>query len=104
MYAVIFTAEINSLDERYYKKSNLMRELAFKKYHCKGLNSTSQDNKEITISYWDNLDDINNFKNDSYHLEVQNIGKSKWYKSYNVEITEVTRQYSFSNSSRIISS
>jgi heme-degrading monooxygenase HmoA len=98
MYAVIFTAEINSLDEQYYNTSNIMRELAFKKYHCKGLNSSSQDNKEITISYWDNLNDIKNFKSDSYHLEVQDIGKSRWYKSYTVEITEVTRQYSYDNS------
>ncbi|MFP6775670.1 MAG: antibiotic biosynthesis monooxygenase [PS1 clade bacterium] len=98
MYAVIFTAEIGFLDEQYYEKSKMIREIAFNQYHCQSYNSTFEGNTEITVSYWNSLDDIKNFKNDSDHQEAQMVGKSKWYKSYSVEVTKVIRQYSYNNS------
>ncbi|HIE77471.1 MAG TPA: antibiotic biosynthesis monooxygenase [Candidatus Thioglobus sp.] len=98
MYAVIFTAEIGSLDEQYYEKAKTMREIALNQYHCQGFNSTFEGNTEVSISYWSSLDDIKNFKNDSSHQEAQMVGKSKWYKSYSVEVTKVIRQYSYNNS------
>jgi heme-degrading monooxygenase HmoA len=93
MYAVIFRAELNELDEEYSVTASRMRELAFSQYSCTEIVSSTENNREITISYWDNLQLIKNWKADPEHLLAQSMGKEKWYKSYSVQIVEVLREY-----------
>lgn len=47
----------------------------------------------VSISYWESLDSIRAWRENSMHLEAQAKGKSDWYKSYEVEICEVLRSY-----------
>jgi len=93
MYAVIFKAKIKSLDDGYFKMAQKMRELAFSKYNCKDFVAVSEDGLEIAISYWENLEDIKRWRADSEHLVAQELGKSKWYKSYKIEIVKILREY-----------
>ena len=93
MYAVIFRAEINELNESYLKMANRMRELAIKDYNCIEFTSCFEGNYEIAISYWHDKEAIRTWKNDPEHLEAQELGKSKWYKSYHVQVVEVLNQY-----------
>ena len=94
MYAVIFKAQINTLDERYSKTAQRMRELAINKYGCTDFVSVTEGNNEIAISYWKNQEQIKKWKQDSEHLVAQEHGRSTWYKSYKVEVVEVIREYS----------
>jgi len=93
MYAVIFSAEIILLDEDYIQTAQRMRELAVDKYACVDIQSLTQDNKEITISYWDSLDDIRAWKQDKEHLKAQQSGRDKWYRRYDVKIVNVLKEY-----------
>ena len=93
MYAVIFRAEINELDEAYAEMAARMRDLAINKYGCVEFTAVTQGKQEIAISYWDNQDQLKAWKQDPEHREAQKLGRSKWYKSYRVQVVEVIRHY-----------
>jgi heme-degrading monooxygenase HmoA len=93
VYAVIFKAEINELDEAYFEIASRMRDLAINKYGCLEFTAVSEGNQEIAISYWNNQEQIKAWKNDPEHQRAQALGKSRWYKSYQVQITEIIRSY-----------
>ncbi len=93
MYAVIFTAELLSLDDEYTQTAERMRTLAFENYHCQNIQSVTEGNQEITISYWNSTDDIRAWKQDPAHLTAQQLGREKWYRHYDVKIVEVLREY-----------
>ncbi len=93
MYAVIFRAEIKELDHQYGEMASQMRKLAINQYSCAEFISVTEDNHEISISYWQDLDQIKKWKQDARHLIAQNLGIAKWYKSYKVEIVEILRSY-----------
>jgi len=78
MYAVIFKAEINAIN----------------KYGCKEFTSVTDGTQEIAISYWQNQEQIKQWKQESKHLVAQKLGQTIWYKSYTVQIVEVVREYS----------
>ena len=94
MYAVIFRAEINKLDSRYSEVASQMRELAIKEYGCTEFISVTDGAQEIAISYWQDQEQIKQWKQDSEHLVAQKLGRSIWYKSYKVQILEILREYS----------
>ena len=94
MYAVIFKAEINKLDSRYAELAEQMRFLSMKKYGCSDFISVTEGKQEIAISYWQNLQQIQAWKQDAEHLVVQELGKTDWYQSYTVQVVEVLREYS----------
>jgi len=93
MYAVIFKAEINTLDNDYSEMAKKMRDLAINKYGCSEFTSATEGNQEIAISYWKNQEQIKQWKKDSEHLVAQKMGRTKWYKSYQVQIVEIIREY-----------
>lgn len=93
MYAVIFRAEISELDSEYSEMAERMRDLAIKHYGCREFTSSMEGNTEIAISYWDSESQIREWKKNSEHVAAQGKGKSKWYKSYTVEVVEIVRKY-----------
>lgn len=94
MYAVIFRAELGTLDQTYFETAERMRELARTKYGCIEFMAMTEEMQEIAVSYWDNEHQIAAWKNDPEHKAAQKLGRSKWYKSYNVQILKVEREYS----------
>ena len=93
MYAVIFKATTKNLDDEYFRTAEKLRELAFNKYGCLDFVAVTEGDEEITISYWETMQQIHNWKNDPEHRFAQQAGIKKWYKSYRVEICEVNRFY-----------
>ena len=93
MYAVIFRAEINELDDEYVQMADQLRELATNQYGCAGFTSSSDGHTEIAISYWHDLDSIRSWKNDPQHITAQKLGKQKWYKNFRVQIVNILREY-----------
>ena len=93
MYAVIFKAEIRDLDEEYSATTERLRTLAFEQYGCCGFTSCTEGEKEIAISYWRSESQIQAWKNDPTHREAQRLGRSKWYRSWQVQVVEILREY-----------
>lgn len=93
-YAVIFTSLLSEKVKGYTEMSNKMEKLAKQQDGFLGMNSARND-IGITISYWDSLEAIKNWKLQSDHLIAQDKGKSDWYSWYNVKICKVEREYDF---------
>lgn len=93
MYAVIFRAEINEIDDTYITTAARMRELAIQDYGCIELTSTTEGSQEITVSYWASLEDIKKWKENPEHKVAQELGRTQWYKWYQVQIANIVREY-----------
>jgi len=93
MYAVIFRAEINKFDQSYTDMATRMQELAKSKYGCTEFTVLTEGNQEIAISYWESEEQILAWKQDPEHKLAQEMGRTKWYKSYKVQIVKVEREY-----------
>ena len=95
MFAVIFHAEIAQLDDEYFATAKQMRELAISHYGCLDFVATTEGSREIAISYWPSLEHIPHWKENTEHLQAQQQGRARWYKSYKVEVVELLRTYDF---------
>ena len=95
MYAVIFRAEINQFDQEYSDTAARLRSLAVEKYGCRDFVAITEGQQEIAISYWETLEQISRWKQDEQHIKAQQLGQSKWYKTYQVQIVEVLREYNY---------
>ncbi len=93
MYAVIFRAEIAGHDVEYSETAARMRDLALGEYGCLEFTSCTEGRQEIAISYWDTLEQISRWKQNALHLDAQDKGRSRWYRSYTVEVVELLRAY-----------
>lgn len=92
-YAVIFRAEIRALDAQYGAMAARLRELAIEEYGCVEFFAVTEGTQEVAISYWDSEAQIREWKKNAEHLVAQDNGRSKWYRSYTVEVVEVVRAY-----------
>ncbi|MGE4570512.1 MAG: antibiotic biosynthesis monooxygenase [Gammaproteobacteria bacterium] len=97
MYVVIFTAKLKQLDECYYEMAAKLKEVAFDQYNCIKFTSCTEGNLEISASYWHSLEDIKSWKQHADHLQAQEKGKREWYESYEVQVSEVLREYQYSD-------
>ena len=95
-YAVIFTSKQQEDDSGYQKMAEQMETLAKKQPGYIGIES-AKETIGITVSYWESLDAIKNWKENSAHLFAQEKGKSDWYSWYKVRICKVEREYEFGN-------
>ena len=71
MYAVIFRAELNEIDDSYAAIADRMRELAMNEFGCTAYTSCMEGNNEITISYWPGKEAIQAWKNNPEHQQAQ---------------------------------
>ena|SRR5436190_10797597 len=93
-YAVIFTSIRTDDDNGYSEAAKWMAELAAMQPGFLGFES-ARNEIGITVSYWDNLESIRNWKNNAEHLLVQQKGKNSFYKSYKTRVCKVERDYGF---------
>lgn len=71
-----------------------METLAAQQKGFLGIDSARND-VGISNSYWESLEDIKNWKQQSDHLLAQQKGRNDWYSWYNVRICKVEREYEF---------
>ncbi|NND66665.1 MAG: antibiotic biosynthesis monooxygenase [Halioglobus sp.] len=98
MFAVIFRAAINELDDDYEATAANLRDLAMAQYGCVDFVSHSDGEHEIAISYWQSEAAITSWRADPVHREAQQRGKEQWYKGYSVEVVRIERAYTSDNS------
>lgn len=96
-YAVIFTSKRTEGDNGYAEMAELMESLAKQQPGFLGVES-ARNNIGITVSYWENLAAIANWKKHTDHAVAQRKGRTDWYTWYKVRICRVEREYSFETS------
>ncbi|MFJ8261092.1 antibiotic biosynthesis monooxygenase family protein [Rummeliibacillus sp. NPDC094406] len=92
-YAVIFTSQRTEADNGYAEMAKRMEELATKQEGFLGIESARDNELGITVSYWNSLEAIKNWKNNASHQIAQKRGKEEWYQNYHVRISKVERDY-----------
>ena len=93
-YAVIFTSTRTEVEEGYAEMAVRMVELAKQQPGFIGLESARSE-IGITVSYWESLEAIKAWKENTEHLFAQEKGKTTWYKNFKVRIAKVEREYEF---------
>lgn len=96
-YAVIFTSMRRETEgDGYDELSDRMVELARRQPGFLGVESArSADGLGVTVSYWDSLEAIADWKRHAEHLEAQRRGRKELYTSFTTRICRIERQYSF---------
>ncbi|WP_373511332.1 antibiotic biosynthesis monooxygenase [Persicitalea sp.] len=93
-YAVIFTSLRTEGENGYAAMSNRMVELATQQPGYLGYES-AREGVGITVSYWESLEAIRDWKAQTEHLFAQQAGRDRWYSAYKVRICLVDRDYGF---------
>ncbi|EJV87619.1 antibiotic biosynthesis monooxygenase family protein [Bacillus mycoides] len=95
-YAVIFTSNLSNDTTDYSTVSEKMEELAKQQPGFLGVES-ARDNSGlgITISYWESLEAIENWKKNALHKEAKTRGREQWYENFHLRICLVEKEYKF---------
>jgi heme-degrading monooxygenase HmoA len=94
-YAVIFASKRTKVDSGYGKMADKMVELASQQKGFLGVESARDEELGITVSYWDSLESIKNWKENSAHRIAQDKGKKEWYKNFSLRVCLVERHNFF---------
>lgn len=93
-YAVIFSSTHSKNTEGYAEMATQMEALAQQQNGFLGIESARSE-IGITVSYWDSLESIKHWKQQTDHLVAQQKGRKDWYNWYKVRICKVEREYEF---------
>lgn len=94
-YAVIFSSQKSEDLEGFEEMDKLMLELALEQPGLLGYESSGNDQENIFISYWDSMESINTWRNNSEHIIAKKLGKKNWYKRYLSQICKVESSFEF---------
>lgn len=94
-YAVIFTSQRTEGDRGYGIMADKMVELASQQKGFLGVESARDEELGITVSYWDSLESIKEWKENAAHRAAQDKGKKEWYKSFSLRVCRVERHSFF---------
>lgn len=84
-YAVIFASERTEGEKGYGIMADKMVELASKQKGFLGIESARDQDLGITVSYWDSLESIRMWKENSAHRAAQHKGKKNGIKRFRLE-------------------
>jgi heme-degrading monooxygenase HmoA len=93
-YAVIFTNELSDETDGYAHTADRMVELAQQQPGFLGFES-AREGLGISVSYWQDLESIKQWKAQSEHELAQKMGVKTWYQCYKTRIAKVERDYGF---------
>ena len=93
-YAVIFTNTRTEGDSGYSEMAARMEKLASEQPGYLGFES-ARDELGISISYWESMEAIANWKAQTEHVLAQQQGIKTWYNWYKVRVCKVEREYEF---------
>jgi heme-degrading monooxygenase HmoA len=93
-YAVIFSSVRTPVDDGYANMAEKMVELAGQQPGFLGVES-ARNELGITISYWNDLESIKQWKHHAEHSLARDMGRSIWYEQFRTRIARVERDYEF---------
>lgn len=91
-YAVIFTSIRTKGDNGYGKMAQKMVELGKTMPGFLGIDS-ARNEIGISVSYWQDLESIENWRRNSEHAEAKKMGIQKWYEQFSTRIAKVEVEY-----------
>ena len=92
-YVVIFTSVRTEGDQdNYAAMADKMVQLAAEQPGFLGIES-AREGVGITVSYWQDLESIKQWKANAEHLLAQKLGREQWYRSFKTRIAKVERDY-----------
>ena len=94
-YVVVFTIVHSEKLDGYEEMGGKMVELASQQPGFLGLEYGIAD-AELTISYWESLESISQWRQNAEHIIAINKGRDEWFQSFKVRIAKVERDYEFS--------
>jgi heme-degrading monooxygenase HmoA len=94
-YAVIFASQRTDGDRGYGLMAEKMVELASQQKGFLGVESARDAELGITVSYWDSLEAIKNWKYHAAHKVAQEKGKTEWYQNFALRVCRVERDNFF---------
>ncbi|AJY76491.1 antibiotic biosynthesis monooxygenase family protein [Paenibacillus beijingensis] len=94
-YAVIFASQRTEGDRGYGIMADKMVELAYQQEGFLGVESARDEGLGITVSYWESLEAIKNWKEHSAHKIAQDRGKAEWYAIFSLRVCKVERHSFF---------
>ena len=93
-FAVIFSSQRTPEDAGYAQMADRMVELAAEQQGYLGIESARDEvGFGITVSYWDSLEAIRNWRAHAEHRIAQEYGMKQWYLHYEIRIAYVTHAY-----------
>ena len=93
-YAVIFTSTLREDSPDYAEMAEKMVTLAAEQPGFLGIESARED-LGISVSYWESLESIRQWKDHIDHQLAQKSGRELWYNAYKTRIAKVERDYDF---------
>lgn len=95
-YAVIFTSNLSNDTTDYNTVAEEMEKLAKQQPGFLGVESArGNSGLGITISYWESLDAIENWKKNTLHKEAKKRGREQWYENLHLRICLVEKEFKF---------
>lgn len=91
-YAVIFSSHRTESDQGYTEMAERMAALAAQQPGFLGMEAARED-LGITVSYWDSLEAIRDWKRNAEHRVAQRLGHRQWYTGFRVRVAKVERDY-----------
>ena len=94
-YAVVFTSQRAAGEgPEYEAMANRMLELARTMPGFLDVESArGDDGIGITVSYWQDLESIRNWREHTEHQAAQQLGRTRWYQWYKLRICKVEWEY-----------
>jgi heme-degrading monooxygenase HmoA len=96
-WAVIFTSERTPDDpEGYDRTADEMVALAARQPGFLGVETArGDDGVGITVSYWESLDAVEEWRRHADHRAAQKLGRERWYRAYRLRVAHVARVHEF---------
>ena len=91
-YAVVFTSLLRDENDGYAEMADRMAELTAEQPGYLGM-ETAHTEVGITVSYWESMEAIANWRTNAEHLEAQARGQSEWYEEFRIRVCNVEREY-----------
>lgn len=89
-YAVIFTTVKSDNQDGYAEMNARMFELAQQQKGYLGIESAKGE-IGLSVTYWETIEDIVNWKNHAEHLLAQAEGYATWYQAFATRVCRVER-------------
>jgi heme-degrading monooxygenase HmoA len=89
-YMALFIIELGDDLDNFEEMSLKMNELVSQQSgYLGGEDMETTDGRIISICYWENLDSIKDWRGNLEHQIAIKLGKEKWFKSYQIQISKV---------------
>jgi len=93
-YLVSFISLLSEKDEGYQRAAEQMvGAVQSQSGFIAAYSARNEDGVGITNSYWESIEAISKWKANPNHLKIQAKGKSQWYQWYQLQVSEIKKNY-----------